>query len=80
LYLNPGTIFGWIQTPTAANSYGCIDGTEYLAGKSLSLAPSKLTTEVSSILQSELLEFTVFKLLSADGTLIFSGAEVSASS
>jgi len=80
LYLNPGTIFGWIQTPTAANSYGRNNGTEYLAGKSLSSAPSRLTTEVSSILQSEFFKSAVVKLLNVDETLIFSGPEVSASS
>lgn len=72
-------MFGWIQTPTAANSYGRSDGTEYLAGKSLSSAPSKLTTEVSSTVQSKVLELVVFKLLNGDGTLIFPGSEVSAS-
>jgi len=78
--LNPGTIFGWIQTPTAANSYGRNNGTEYLAGKSLSSAPSKSTTDDSSMLQSELFKFVVFKLLNADGTLFFAGSAVSASS
>lgn len=73
-------MFGWIQTPTAANSYGRNDETEYLAGKSLSSAPSKFTTRVSSTFQSEFLELEVFKLLNADETLIFSGSVVSASS